>query len=284
MSLMFRSRKRLLIVVVLVLAAIVLMPIYRQHDDMPGVLKHLSYPYDALNRLMFSISADVSEVMNATDENKRLKAELRNSVAEQQRYGEILSENRRLHELLDLRNQIRGNGIAVRVIARGYDKFINTLVIDKGKNEGIIKDMSAITPKGLAGKVSTVRNHYADIMLLTDLNFSVAVRLQEGRQEGVLVGTGRRYCILKYVPTEEKIKEGEIVVTSGLDGIFPQGVPVGRVVKVRTEGVEFFQYIEVVPFQASSKIEEVVVIGRSDEFKRPLATDGRAEAPALVEK
>ena len=284
MSLMSRSRKRLLIVVVLVLVAIVLMPIYRQHDDVPGILKHLSYPYDALNRLMFSISADVSEVMNAADENKRLKAELRNSIVERQRYGEILSENRRLHELLDLRTQIRGSGMAARVIARGYDKFINTLVIDKGKNEGIMKDMSAITPKGLAGKVSAVRNDYADIMLLTDLNFSVAVRLQEGRQEGVLVGTGRRYCILKYVPTEAEIKEGEVVVTSGLDGIFPQGIPVGRVAKVRTEGVEFFQYIEVVPFQASSKVEEVVVIGRSDEFKRPLAAAGQSEAPAMGEK
>ncbi len=277
---MSRSRKRLLIVVVLVLAALVLMPIYRQHDGAPGILKPLSYPYDAMNGLMSSLSAAVNEVMNTADENKKLKAELRNSLAERQRYGEILSENRRLHELLDLRSQIRGSGIAARVIARGYDKFMNTLVIDKGKNEGIMKDMSAITPKGLAGKVSAVRDNFADIMLLTDPNFSVAVRLQEGRHEGVLAGTGHRYCILKYVPTEETIKEGEIVITSGLDGIFPQGIPVGRVAKVRTEGVEFFQYVEVVPFQSSSKIEEVVVIGRSAEFKRPPLAADQSAAPA----
>ena len=276
---MSRSRKRLLIVVVLVLAAVVVMPIYRQQDGVPGILKPFSYPYDALNRFMSSLSADAREVMNAADENKRLKAELRNSLAERQRYGEILGENRRLHELLDLRNQIQGSGTAARVIARGYDKFINTLVIDKGKNEGIVKDMSAITSKGLAGKVSAVRNDFADVMLLTDPNFSVAVRLQEGRYEGVLAGTGHRYCILKYVPTEETIKEGEIVITSGLDGIFPQGVPVGRVAKVRTEGVEFFQYIEVVPFQSSSKIEEVVVVGRSAEFKRPPVAAGQSAAP-----
>jgi rod shape-determining protein MreC len=281
---MSRSRKRLLIVVVLVLAAVVLMPIYRQHDDVPWILKPLSYPYDALNRLMSSLSTNVSEVMNAADENKRLKSELRNRLAERQRYGEILGENRRLNELLDLKNQIQGSGTAARVIGRGYDKFINTLIIDKGRNEGIMKDMSAITPKGLAGKVSAVRSDYADVMLLTDLNFSVAVRLQEGRHEGVLAGTGHRYCILKYVPTEEPVKEGEIVVTSGLDGIFPQGVPVGRVVKVRTEGVEFFQYIEVIPFQSSSKIEEVVVIGRSVEFKRHPMAAGQSGAPVKGEQ
>jgi rod shape-determining protein MreC len=281
---MSRSRKRLLIVVVLVLAAVVLMSIYRQHDGVPGILKPLSYPYDALNRLMSSVSADVSEVMNATDENKRLKTELRNSLAERQRYGEILGENRRLQELLDLRNQIQGSGTAARIIGRGYDKFINTLVIDKGRNEGIMKDMSAITPKGLAGKVSAVRSDYADVMLLTDPNFSVAVRLKEGRYEGVLAGTGHRYCILKYVPTEEPVKEGELVVTSGLDGIFPQGVPVGRVAKVRTEGVEFFQYIEVVPFQSSSKIEEVVVIGRSAEFRRHPMAAGQSVAPVKGEQ
>ena len=85
----------------------------------------------------------------------------------------------------------------------------------------------------------------------------------------MLAGTGHRYCILKYVPTEQTVKEGELVITSGLDGIFPQGFPVGRVTKVRTEGVEFFQYIEVLPFQSSSKIEDILVVGRSAELKQP---------------
>jgi rod shape-determining protein MreC len=142
-------------------------------------------------------------------------------------------------------------------------------VIDKGSNDGINKDMPAITSQGLAGKVYTARKDYSDIMLLRDPNFSVAVRLQESRHEGVVTGTGQRYCILKYVPTENPVKEGEIVVTSGLDGIFPEGLPVGRVTKVLTEGVEFFQYIEVVPFQASGKIEEVLVVGRSAKLQRP---------------
>lgn len=266
---MSRARKRLLIFAVLVFAAFVLIPVFRKKDGMPPALKPFSYPYDTLSSIVSSLSVGISGVMNAAEENKRLKAELQTTLPERQRYGEIIKENQRLHELLSLKHQVQGSGTAAHVVARGYDKFINTLVLDKGKNEGISKDMSAITPQGLAGKVYAVRNDYSDIMLLRDPNFSVAVRLQESRYEGVLTGTGQRYCVLKYVPTENPVKEGEIVVTSGLDGIFPQGLPVGRVTKVLTEGVEFFQYIEVVPFQAAGKIEEVLVVGRSAELKKP---------------
>lgn len=277
---MSRARKRLLIVAVLVLAAFVLIPVFRKKDGMPAVLKPLSYPYDTLSSVISSFSGGISGVMNSAEENKRLKSELQTTLLERQRYGEIMKENQRLHELLSLRQQVQGGGTAAHVVARGYDKLINTLVIDKGKNEGIGKDMSAITPLGLAGKVHAVRNDFSDIMLLTDPNFSVAVRLQESRYEGVLTGTGQRYCVLKYVPTENPVKEGEIVVTSGLDGIFAQGLPVGRVTKVKTEGVEFFQYIEVVPFQAAGKIEEVLVVSRSAELKRPQEPTTPPAAPA----
>ncbi|HTZ18267.1 MAG TPA: rod shape-determining protein MreC [Dissulfurispiraceae bacterium] len=263
---MSRSKKRLLIVAVIVLAAAALL-FHNRSAGVPGILKTLSYPYDAASGLLSSISSGVRDVLNAVDENRMLKAKLQSSLLEQQRYGEILKENARLQELLELRNQIHGGGTAARVIARGYDKFVNTLVIDRGNNNGIRKDMSAITAKGLAGKVYAVRDNYADVLLLTDPNFSAAVRLQESRHEGVLVGTGHRYCILKYVPTEQTVKEGETVVTSGLDGIFPAGFPVGKVTEVRVEGVEFFQYIEVVPFQPSAKIEEVMIVGRSAELK-----------------
>ena len=266
---MLRARKRLLIVAVLVLAAFVLIPIFRKKDDIPPALKPLSYPYDTLSSIISSLSDGISGVINAAEENNRLKAELQTTLPERQRYGEIVKENQRLHELLSLKQQVQGGGIATHVVGRGYDKFINTLVIDKGSNDGINKDMPAITSQGLAGKVYAVRKDYSDIMLLRDPNFSVAVRLQESRHEGVVTGTGQRYCILKYVPTENPVKEGEIVVTSGLDGIFPEGLPVGRVTKVLTEGVEFFQYIEVVPFQASGKIEEVLVVGRSAKLQRP---------------
>ena len=99
---------------------------------MPSALKPLSYPYDTLSDLIFSLSNGMSEVMNAAEENKSLKAELQTTLIDRQRYGEIIKENQRLHELLSLKQQVQGEGSAAHVVGRGYDKFINTLVIDKG--------------------------------------------------------------------------------------------------------------------------------------------------------
>ncbi|HMK55262.1 MAG TPA: rod shape-determining protein MreC [Dissulfurispiraceae bacterium] len=265
-----RTKKRLLIVAVLVTFALILVHFYRDRESMPVFLRPFSYAYDSLSNLISSMSAGIDGIVNAGDENKKLKAELKATLAERERYGEIIKENQRLTDLLNLRREVQGGGIAARVVARGYDKFVNTLVIDKGKNQGVVKDMAAITSKGLAGKIFALRNDYSDVMLLTDPNFSVAVRLQESRYEGVLTGTGHRYCIIKYVAAESQVKEGDVVVTSGMDGVFPQGLPVGRVSRAQSDGVEFFQYIEVLPFQPPSKIEEVLLISRSAELKKQL--------------
>lgn len=95
---MLRARKRLLIVAVLVLAAFVLIPIFRKKDGIPPALKPLSYPYDTLSSIISSLSDGISGVINAAEENNRLKAELQTTLAERQRYGEIVKENQRLQD------------------------------------------------------------------------------------------------------------------------------------------------------------------------------------------
>ncbi|HMK60493.1 MAG TPA: rod shape-determining protein MreC [Dissulfurispiraceae bacterium] len=267
-----RTKKRLLILAALLVFAFLLVPFYHDKENMPVFMRPFSYAYDSLSNIISSMSAGMNSIVNAKEENKRLKAELQATLVQRERYGEIIKENQRLTDILNLKRAVQGGGIAARVIARGYDKFINTLVIDKGRKQGVVKDMAAITSKGLTGKIYAVRDNYADLILLTDPNFSVAVRLQESRYEGILTGTGHRYCNMKYVATESQVKEGDVVVTSGMDGIFPQGLPVGRVSRAQSDGVEFFQYIEVMPFQPPTKIEEVLLIGRSAEMSKQSET------------
>jgi rod shape-determining protein MreC len=125
-----------------------------------------------------------------------------------------------------------------------------------------MKDMAVITPAGLAGKVSLVADGSAYVLLMTDINFSASVRVQETRQEAILSGTGGSRCILKYVPQEVVMKEGEIVVTSGFDELFPQEVPVGYISKVSKKSTNIFQEIEITPFQDPKKLDEVMVVRR----------------------
>jgi rod shape-determining protein MreC len=130
-------------------------------------------------------------------------------------------------------------------------------------NDGIKKDMIAVTDKGLVGKISEVSPSFAYLLLMTDINFSAAARLQESRTEGVLSGTGFKTCQLKYIPYDEEVKQGAAIVTSGLDSLFPAGVPLGYIAKVSRRESGIFQYIEVVPFVDNSKTEVVAIIRRA---------------------
>ncbi len=194
-------------------------------------------------------------------DNVELKKKVADLELEAAKYREVVLENKRLRELLSLREYHKNYIASAKVIARGTDNWTHTLLIDKGSRDDLAKDMAAITPRGLAGKITGVSASYAYLLLLNDINFSASVRLQGSRTEGILSGTGSRTCILKYVPFDEAVKTGDIVITSGLDMLFPPGIPVGYVTKVDSKsGGGYFQYIEVQPYQDSAKIEEVVIV------------------------
>ncbi len=258
---MSKGKKRFIILFVLSLAALTLVTC-RTDKKSSLLFKAFSYPYDVLNNLTSRISTASKDRWNTSEENKRLKKELTAALLERQRYAGILHENKRLKELLSLKEHSPKYAASARVIARGYDKLLHTMILDKGKNSGIKKDMAVITTKGLAGKIYSVKDDFSEVLLLRDPNFSVAIRLQNSRREGVVSGTGYRYCLLKYIPPEEEVEKGESAVTSGLDGIFPPGLPVGVVNHVRKEGIEFFQDIRVLPFQDDTTMEEVVILGK----------------------
>lgn len=227
-------------------------------DFIGGPLNHL---HGASNSLTEAIKRPFRMIALREKENIELLKKITELELEREKYQEALLENKRLKELLSLREDKKKYVASAEVIARGVDNWTHTLLIDKGTKDGVAKDMTAITPRGLAGKITRVSDSYAYILLLNDINFSSAVRLQGSRVEGVLSGTGSRRCVMKYVPFEEEVKAGDIVITSGLDMLFPAGIPAGYVTKAdKTTGTGNFQYIEVQPFQDSAKIEEVVIV------------------------
>lgn len=207
-----------------------------------------------------AVTSPFKKIALRDEDNKLLRKRVNELLLERSKYQEAILENKRLTELLNLREKQQHPVAAARAIARGIDQWSHTFVLDKGKKGGIEKDMSAITPKGLVGKIFDVTDSYSKLLLITDINFSAAVRLQESRKEGIISGTGSKKIILKYIPYEEEIKAGDIVITSGLDQLFPPGIPVGFVSKIDKLGTGNFQYIEVTPYVDDSKVEEVLII------------------------
>jgi rod shape-determining protein MreC len=255
-------KKRLLLFLFIIISLSIMT--YQSNREHLLPFKFFSNTLNAVHNLKTSIKDTVTSpfrrMLLREEENIRLKAELSQLLREKQEYREVLLENKRLRELLSLKESEHRYVTVARVIAKSTDQWSNTLVLDNGASSGIAKDMIAITDKGLAGKISEVSGSYAYLLLLTDINFSAAARLRESRVEGVLSGTGFRKCKLKYIPADEEVKKGDIVITSGLDELFPKGIPLGYVTKVNKKGTGIFQDVEVLPFVDSSKLEEVVII------------------------
>jgi rod shape-determining protein MreC len=259
---MSRVKRRALILASLSLISLVL--ITYQHRTAPITsFRGLSYPFDVLNSVTDLTVGALKDVFSSFNENRQLRKELADALLERQRVSEILQENKRLRELLLLKEHMPAYLTTARVIGRGYDRFLNTLLLDKGENSGVREGMAVITPKGLVGKVYLVGGDFSRALLMRDPNFGAAVRLQASRVEGVLSGNGGSLSLVKYVPFEATVEKGEAIVTSGLDGVFPPGLPVGVVHTVNKEGVTFFQQIEVLPYQADSTIEEVIIVKSS---------------------
>jgi rod shape-determining protein MreC len=255
-------RKRLLLFV-FIIASLGLMT-YQSNREHLLPFKFLNNTLNRLHAVKKSVTDSVTSPFERMalreTENRRLKAELAGLLREQQKYRELILENRRLKDLFSLKDREQKYVVASRVIARGVSPWSNTCVIDKGFLDGIAKDMVAVTHRGLVGKISEVSDSHSLLLLLTDINFSAAARLQESRTEGIISGTGFRICQLKYIPHEEKVGKGNIVITSGLDSLFPPGIPIGYVSRVNRAGTGIFQDIEVIPFEDNGKIEEIVII------------------------
>ncbi|TAN42435.1 MAG: rod shape-determining protein MreC [Nitrospirae bacterium] len=257
------SRKKALLPIVVIISFILMT--YQSKKGHFGSPAQISSLLDSAHKTIASLTGSLSQPFKRLalreEENTRLRQRVDELLLERDRYLDAVLENKRLKELLKLQESSKTTVAAARVVARGTGHWEHTLVLDKGLKDGVAKDMTVITPMGLAGKIISVTDSFSRMLLLSDINFSAAVRVRETRKEGVLAGTGTRTCMLKYVPYEEEIKTGDVIATSGLDSLFVPGVPVGYVSKVDNKGLGGnFQYIELTPFQDSSRIEEVLVI------------------------
>lgn len=226
----------------------------------------LANPFNALNSMTSDILETIKEPFRRVSirdkDNRRLMEEIKRLQLERQNFREIFLENQRLKEILSLKEREKRYVTAAKVLSRSLDPFNDSIVISKGSIEGVRKDMAVITPLGLVGKVVSAENGYSKVLLLSDTSFSAAVKIQETRRDAILSGNGNKGCILKYIGHEDSVKEGDIIITSGFDDLFPEGIPVGYVTRVSKKESGFFQTIEVKPFQDPTSLDEVIVLNR----------------------
>jgi rod shape-determining protein MreC len=198
-------------------------------------------------------------------ENERLRKRVQSLEIERQRLLEAEATNRRLQQLLNFRSELPAGAITASIIGNSATSWFQSCVLNKGSADGLRKGMAVVTPLGVVGKVVTVTGRTAKVLLLTDPNSGIDVVVQRTRSRGIVSGSLESGTVLKYMKRSEDVQEGDRLVTSGLDNVFPKGLLVGTVIKVRKQNRGLFQSVEVWPAVQAARVEEVLVVGAETE-------------------
>lgn len=196
------------------------------------VLNLLSRPVDtAVNaaegvRHYFAVHAENERLRQ---ENLMLRKWYHSAVA-------LDEENRSLRQLVNMRQHGGVNFITTRIVAENSGPFGRGALLFAGASDGLVKGMGVASHEGLVGRVMNTGNHSARVLLVTDINSRIPVISQQSRERSILAGNNTEKAGLIYTPEKSMLEVGELVLTSGDDGLLPPGVPVGRVEAINADG------------------------------------------------
>jgi rod shape-determining protein MreC len=192
-------------------------------------------------------------------ENVDLKHQLEAVQIEYQESRALADRARGLQELLDLRDRSKLKTLAADIIASSASPDFRTLTIDKGKADGLRTDMAVMAATGVVGRIVVPSRRAAKVQLLSDRNAAAGALVERSRAQGVVKGTGENRLLLEFVSEAADVATGDLVVTSGIEGIFPKGFTIGRVDSVEKAGPSY-KRITVKPAVDFSALEEVLVV------------------------
>ena len=193
-------------------------------------------------------------------ENKELRAALDRLRGRVNSMREADLASRRLRRLLNFSADRNLPLLGAEVVSWDPEAWFKTIIIDRGSSDGVRTGMPVASDSGVVGRVVGVSPAYAKVLLMIDYNSSIDAFVQRSRVRGILAGRSEKKCVLKYVLKNDDLIRGDVMVTSGLGGVFPKGLPLGTVSRVRTTGHDVFLEVEVTPAVDFNRLEEVLVI------------------------
>lgn len=217
------------------------------------------------------------------DENRELRARL-------DAMDDLLRENERLSQLLDFKAKHKMELVAARVMSKDLVSDHSTLQINKGSVHGLKEGQAVITTGGVVGYVFRPQSHTSQVLLITD-RYSVVDGINaRSRSRGIVEGKNSSTCSMTYVEKSEDVKVGDLIVTSGLDNIFPKGFPVATVEAVENKPYMVSLRVDLKPIVDPDRVEEVFVIQNaanqdlSEALTQEVPTEGETPAAPPAEK
>ena len=226
----------------------------------------VSAPFQGLGNIITNLTTDQQTLSDLQEENQRLQA--RNAELE-----EAEQTASRLQSLLDLQDSYSLQSTAARIISSSTDSWTSTVTIDKGSTSGLTVGMPIMASNGIIGQIIQCNPTTSVVRLVTDESSSISAMVQSSRAQGMINGSATGQVTLELIRTGQTVEVGDVVVTSGLGGVFPKGLPLGRVTSVENNPGSLYLDIVVEPFAHTENNEEVLVITSLTEGQQASAED-----------
>jgi rod shape-determining protein MreC len=210
-------------------------------------------PFQGLGNIFSNLTADQATLSELQAENDELRS--RNAELE-----EAEQTATRLQGLLDLQNTYDLQSTAAHIISGSSDSWSSTVTIDKGTSSGLSVGMAVTSSSGVIGQTVACGATSSTVLLVTDESSSISAMVQSSRAQGMLNGSAAGEVRLDMIRTDQTVEVGDIVVTSGLGGVFPKGLPLGKVTSVEKNPGSMYYTIVVEPYAHTENAEEVLVI------------------------
>jgi rod shape-determining protein MreC len=276
------KNKRLWVIVIIIAALFLAITVSKSgrkgitglENSVITVVKPLQKAVFSGTRGLIEFVETITQIGNLKEENLELKKKLSLLESDIVRLKELELENQRLREMLNFKEQSHLYEMeGAKVIGRNPGNWFETILIDKGQDSGIAVNMAVVTDKGLVGRVIDTGRNWSKVLLIIDQRSAVSGMVQRTRDNGVIKGQinpiDMGNCKMIYLPTDANILPGDLVISSGLGGIFPKGLIIGKIIEIKKEENELLKYAVVRPSVDFQRLEEVFVIKSTDTSKVP---------------
>ncbi|MEE9441547.1 MAG: rod shape-determining protein MreC [candidate division Zixibacteria bacterium] len=215
------------------------------------------YPFQQIKNSL-TILADKQNI------NEALNIKLAELSVQLQLFNETTEENRRLRSLLGFVPPPSFRIIPAEIIGVSGSNIPNTVLINLGASDSIKVNQTIINQNGVAGRVGEVLEDYATVYLLTEPRCRVAARVKRSREQGIIRYSLSKGLYLDNLPQQGDVAVGDTVITSGLGGIFPEGLVIGIIKEIETPEKEFFYDIQIDPAVNFNGLDELYVLARQE--------------------
>jgi rod shape-determining protein MreC len=239
----------------------------RGHSALQGLILGLFSPLQRGGEFVFngfrSTWTRYIDLRSVREENQKLREEVARLEQALWMEREVVASYDRLSQVLELAERLPFRSMVAEVVGLDATAWFQTITVNRGLEHGVALNAPVIAQGGVVGRVIAVGTNVAQVQLLSDRDCSVGALLARGRSRGIVSGMGRAQLQMKYVSNLEDVTVGDLVVTSGIDGMYPKGIALGRVATVK-DGPRLFKIITIEPAARLDRLEEVFILEALD--------------------